>query len=107
MIRPILANGMILIWVYMLWQMVLVGAGILALVALVFSIRRRARKFVLFALFASFAPFVVPLLYASPLSDYGSAHEEPVVLFGLSILPPLLSGVAVYISGRSTQRPRP
>ena len=106
MIRPILANGMILIWVYMLWQIVLVGSGIISLAALVLSLRRRARKFAVVALVASFAPFAVPL-YSTPLSEYGSTHEEPIVLFGLSILPPLISGAAVYISRRPLQGPKP
>ena len=106
MISPILANGMILIWVYILWQIVLIGSGIFSLVALAVSLRRRARKLAVVALVASFAPFAVPVLYSTPLSEYGSAHEEPVVLFGLSVLPPLISGVAVYISRRPLQGPK-
>lgn len=105
MYSPMLANGMVLIGVYMLWGGALIVAGALALVALVLAFARRDRKpvrqFAAFSIVTSLAPFLVPLVYSGPLSNYGSAHEEPVVLFGLSFLALVVSGLAVYVSRRA------
>jgi len=87
-----------LIGIFFVWQIVLVCAGILTIVALIFSVQRRARKLAIVALVISFTPLVIALLSSSDLSKYGRSGDQSTVLFGLSILLPLVSLVAVYIS---------
>ena len=106
MAAPILANGMVLIGVYMLWQVVLLCAGALALASLVAAIRRPSFRFAVAALAGSLVPLLVPLFFFSPLSRYGAAHTEPVILFGLSTLPPLISGLALFLSSRRLKGPK-
>lgn len=98
--QPLLANGMVMMLVYPLWGAAVLVAGLLSITALVLAIRRKAPRFVLFALAASFAQFAVPIAYADPISHYGSAHVAPVILLGLSVLPPLIAGLGVYLSRR-------
>jgi hypothetical protein len=89
---------MMLIGVFFVWEIAIVCAGFLGMVALISQIQRRARKLAIGALVISFTPLVVALLSLGALSKYGRSDDKSSVLFGLSMLPPLLSLIAVYVS---------
>lgn len=96
---PLLANGMVLIWVDMLWGATMLVAGIAAAVALGLALVRRHRRgnkrAAAVALGLSVVPFVVLLVYAGPISAYGSAGSPHY--FGLSVVPLVLSGLGVWL----------
>jgi hypothetical protein len=105
MIGPLLANGMVLIPVYMLWGLALIGTGLFAAIAVVLAFLRRGREEVrrlaISSLVASLTPFAVPLLNWTALSQYGSNHDAPVILSGFSLWVLMVSGLAVYVSRRT------
>jgi hypothetical protein len=110
MSAPILANGMVLLWVYYLWSLVLIGAGLFALLALILSLvrktRKGSRKLAMVSIVVSLAPFVVPMFHAQDLSNYAQAEVALFVL--LSLLPLGMSVVAVYYSYKdSSGVPKP
>jgi hypothetical protein len=100
---PMLANGMVMIWVEMLWSATVVVAGILAILALILAVRRRAgeqpRSLAVIALAVSFTPFLVLLVYSGPVSSYGSARAPFFVM--LSFVPLLLSGASIWLTRRN------
>jgi hypothetical protein len=102
-ITPMLANGMIMIWVEMLWSATAIVAGIVALVALVLGISSRAgqglRRFAVVALVLSFIPFLVLLGYSGPISSYASARAPIYML--LSVVPLVLSALAMWLTRRT------
>jgi hypothetical protein len=97
-----LANGMIMIWVSMLWSAIAIGSGILGLLVLILGLvkppGKRPRRVALASLVVSFTPFVVLLAYAGPVSDYGSDFAR--FAFPLSFLPIVFSGLAVWLTRR-------
>ena len=99
-LRLMLANGMVLLFVYFVWGVVLLSVGTFALLALVLSIVRRTRKgsrvLALISLVVSAAPFIVPVIYAKPLASYG--RGEAVLFIAVSLLPLVMSVAAVYYS---------
>ncbi len=100
---PILANGMVMIPVTLFWLGALAVSGLTALVASVLAGMRRtrkaARRFSIVSVGISLAPFVVLLANAEPIRHYAQ-HDLPVLLIG-SLVPLLLSGVAVWLSRRA------
>jgi hypothetical protein len=107
---PILANGMIMIWVEMLWAATTLVAGILALLALTLGIvppaGKRPGRLAVVSLVLSFAPFLVLLAYSGPVSSYGSAKAPMYVM--VSLVPVVLSATSVWLTRRAPPGdPRP
>jgi len=102
-VTPMLANGMIMIWVKMLWSATAIVTGIFALVALVLGLARRAgkglRRFAVVSLVLSFIPFLVLLGYSGPISSYGSARAPIYVL--LSLVPVAMSALSIWLTRRT------
>lgn len=100
---PMLANGMIMIWVEMLWSATAIVAGIVAVLAVVLGCFRRAgqklRRLALMALVLSFAPFLVLIGYSGPISSYGSARAPIYVM--MSLVPLVLSALSIWLTRRT------
>jgi hypothetical protein len=107
---PMLANGMILLWVYYLWGLAVIGVGLLALLSLILSLvprtRKGSRKLAMVSIVVSLTPFAVPVFYAQPLSSY--AGGEVALFAAVSLLPLGMSVAAAYYSRKdSSGKPKP
>jgi hypothetical protein len=97
-----LANGMVMIWVSVLWVAVAIISTVTSLAVLTLALVRRPEerplRVVLISLAVSFAPFLVLLVYAGPMYTYGSDFAR--VAIPLWLLPVLLSGIEVWLARR-------
>lgn len=96
------ANGMVMMWVNMLWIGAMglsIAAGLLACVlGGIRRTRKSSRKFALIAMVVALSPVMVLLAYSDSVSKYGSA-EAPTYLI-LSVIPLAITGLGVWLSRR-------
>ena len=98
----ILANGMVMIEVEMLWLaaavIATVGAIVVLVAALLLRPPKRPRRSAVLSLVISAAPFLVLGVYSHRISTYARDYV-PVALM-LSSVPLVLSGLAVWLTWR-------
>ena len=106
---PILANGMVMFEVYFYWAIALLITGGVALVAIILAWIHRTRKptrwLPVASLVGGFAPAGVLLWFHKPVASY-AMRDLPVVLF-ISVLPIVMSALALWLSRRAVVEKQP
>lgn len=106
---PILANGLIMLEVCLYWVIALLITGGVTLVAFILAWIHRTRKptrwLPVASLVVGFAPAGVLLWYHKPVATY-AMQDLPVLLF-ISVLPVVISALALSLSRRAVVEKQP
>jgi hypothetical protein len=105
---PLLANGLMLIPIYLSGTLVLLGATVVGLLAVILSVSRvpvTGRWAAVLSIVASLGSFTTPLFYYRTMAEYGSPWVWLFLTFGkYALLPLALSALALVLAYRPLRR---